>query len=366
MKVLLIPEIGAYGGCRTYFFQILDYLSSRHSVSVVTDPNAQDDKVITAINKRGVLLPSRLVSYFNRSSFGLFRVLFTALYDLMVFLPLFLKHRPDLIIVSTGNPPKLLSLFLFPVKFIYVVHSYPDAAGRPIFKQLLNRFFGGQKIIVTVSDYSRNKIISSWFPASTPAVVSIPNFVQKPKVTRKKPASVIEILTLGTNRQAKNPELWLKIVRLVNQQINPELVHFTWIGAGPWLQDIQKKIDRFGISNTSIHSFTDNPSIAYSRADIYFQPSRIESHGMAVVEAMSVGLPCVVSSAGGLPESVEHDVNGYIFNLDQPDTAAACLVKLINSPALRRQLGIAGASLYQQKFTRQIWQQKMDRLISNL
>jgi len=38
--------------------------------------------------------------------------------------------------------------------------------------------------------------------------------------------------------------------------------------------------------------------ILYKMANIYFQPSLIESQSIAVVDALNFGLPCVVSNVG--------------------------------------------------------------------
>lgn len=54
-------------------------------------------------------------------------------------------------------------------------------------------------------------------------------------------------------------------------------------------------------------------SEAYASADIFVFPSRLETFGLVVVEAMAAGLPVVASRVGGVTDVVEEGVNGYSF-----------------------------------------------------
>jgi glycosyltransferase involved in cell wall biosynthesis len=52
----------------------------------------------------------------------------------------------------------------------------------------------------------------------------------------------------------------------------------------------------------------------YATADIFVLPSRADGFGIAVAEAMSLGLPVIVSSAVGAKDYITHGVNGWIFD----------------------------------------------------
>jgi glycosyltransferase involved in cell wall biosynthesis len=60
----------------------------------------------------------------------------------------------------------------------------------------------------------------------------------------------------------------------------------------------------------------------YSLADVYVSPSRIESFGKCVAEAMACGTPSVAFSKTGSEDIITHKVDGYIAsNLDSSDLA---------------------------------------------
>ena len=73
-------------------------------------------------------------------------------------------------------------------------------------------------------------------------------------------------------------------------------------------------------------------------ADIYLTTSRNEGFGMAIAEAMQLGLPVVASDAGAIPELVQHGVTGLLCDRDRPKAFVAALQQLAASAPLREQL----------------------------
>jgi N-acetyl-alpha-D-glucosaminyl L-malate synthase BshA len=53
----------------------------------------------------------------------------------------------------------------------------------------------------------------------------------------------------------------------------------------------------------------------YAIADLFLLPSEYESFGLSALEAMAAGTPVIATNAGGLPEIVNHGVNGFLGNI---------------------------------------------------
>lgn len=70
--------------------------------------------------------------------------------------------------------------------------------------------------------------------------------------------------------------------------------------------------------------------------DIYIQPSRTEGLPRALIEAMSVGLPCIATNVGGIPELLDQD---DLVNKDCPVSLAEKIFEVVNSQQLRFQMG---------------------------
>ena len=61
----------------------------------------------------------------------------------------------------------------------------------------------------------------------------------------------------------------------------------------------------------------------YAISDLFLLPSEYESFGLSALEAMAAGTPVIATNAGGLPEIVTHNVNGYLSNIGDVEQMAA-------------------------------------------
>ena len=68
---------------------------------------------------------------------------------------------------------------------------------------------------------------------------------------------------------------------------------------------------------------------AFASSDIFVMPSRTETLGLVVLEAMSSGLPVVAARAGGIPEMIQDGVSGYLY--DEESEAIVAIQSLLDS-----------------------------------
>ena len=100
-------------------------------------------------------------------------------------------------------------------------------------------------------------------------------------------------------------------------------------------------------------------SQAYASADIFVFPSRLETFGLVVMEAMAAGLPVVASRVGGVADVVSEGETGYVFDSGDVDGLVAGLRKITQSRAGMRQMG-QQARAYAEA---QSWDAVMDEVI---
>jgi glycosyltransferase involved in cell wall biosynthesis len=87
---------------------------------------------------------------------------------------------------------------------------------------------------------------------------------------------------------------------------------------------------------------------AYDVADLLVLPSRAESYGMVVTEALAHGLPVLVTAVGGVPEALGgHGPAGTLPGLlvppEDPAALSTALRAWLDDPSLRRRLGALAA-----------------------
>jgi len=89
----------------------------------------------------------------------------------------------------------------------------------------------------------------------------------------------------------------------------------------------------------------------YLRAlDALVLPSAWEALPLAVLEAMSCGLPVVTTRVGGVPEAVQDGVTGRLTPPGDETALAAALAEVLGDADLRRRWGAAGLAAFERRF----------------
>ena len=84
--------------------------------------------------------------------------------------------------------------------------------------------------------------------------------------------------------------------------------------------------------------------------DVLTVPSQWETFGLVVIEAMAMGTPVVAARVGGIPEIVVEGETGLLVERDAAAFARA-VVSLLQNPARRASMGLAGQARVQERFT---------------
>jgi len=77
---------------------------------------------------------------------------------------------------------------------------------------------------------------------------------------------------------------------------------------------------------------------AFASADAFIFPSRTETLGLVLLEAMAAGCPVVAARSGGIPDIVTDGVNGYLFDPTDERGAIAATQRLLAQPEERETL----------------------------
>lgn len=111
-------------------------------------------------------------------------------------------------------------------------------------------------------------------------------------------------------------------------------------GDGPERGRLEAEIARRALSDRLILlGHRSDISRMLSVADAFVLPSRHEGLPISLLEAMSVGLPCVATAVGGVPGLVEDGVSGVLVAPRDPAALAAALRRVLADPELSARLG---------------------------
>ena len=105
------------------------------------------------------------------------------------------------------------------------------------------------------------------------------------------------------------------------------------------LQELSKKLDLGEIVTFLGKRSQDSLPYYYSAADMLVLPSRYESFGMVVLEAMACGTPVIASQVGGLVHLVEDGATGFLVPDQDAITLCERISQLLDSDTLLKQMG---------------------------
>ena len=113
-------------------------------------------------------------------------------------------------------------------------------------------------------------------------------------------------------------------------------VRLALVGDGPHRQKLE---EYFAGTPTHFAGFLKGTDVAeaFASADA-FLPSRTETLGLVLLEAMAAGCPVVAPRAGGITDIVRDGETGYLYDPEDPQAAVEAHRKLLLDPAHRRQL----------------------------
>jgi N-acetyl-alpha-D-glucosaminyl L-malate synthase BshA len=197
--------------------------------------------------------------------------------------------------------------------------------------------------VTSISNYLKEKTVED-FGVTNPIEV-IPNFVNCDVYTPYKDESVRNearrrfanpgesiLMHLSNFRPVKRVTDVVKIFARVLNEVPARLV---LVGDGPdrsaaeWLAhelQINDKINFLGKQ--------ERVNELLPLADLMLMPSQLESFGLAALEAMACRVPTIATNVGGVPELIDHGINGLLFSVGDVDAMAEGAIRLLKDREL--------------------------------
>lgn len=128
--------------------------------------------------------------------------------------------------------------------------------------------------------------------------------------------------------------------------------HFFIVGDGPSLEKLKRMAVETGLtSNVHFPGFRNDTGDFLKAFDVFVLIPKMEGLGSAILEAESMSLPIVATPVGGIPEIVRDRENAFFVPVGDVQVLAEALIRLIDSPELRMEMGKKSYQLLVDSFT---------------
>lgn len=261
------------------------------------------------------------------------------------------KHPMDFLVALAAGP--------FPsVKKITTIHSTENKekfwAWRwwryPFIKKSLMQF----DHIFTVSESVRGNTIH-YFSLPPQKVVTVMNGIDLSELKPGLPADEVRrrykippdhfvILCVGRLEYPKGQDVLLRaIASILKSGDFSEKISILLVGS-PHPPSFQKKLQVLSEElkiekNITWIGYEPNVPNILQIADLYIQPSRRDALPRALMEAMGMGVCSIGSNVDGIPEIIEHEKTGLIFENENAEDLARQIRKVLAHPEMRKFYG---------------------------
>ncbi|MBD9719532.1 glycosyltransferase [Raoultella sp. RLT01] len=283
---------------------------------------------------------------------------FTSLLSFTIsLLKVLIKEKPNVLHLHSsfaGIIGRILVCILFPIirpKVIYCPHAFSFLMSNN--GKLKNKIYiavekilaGVTSGIICVSNYEKNQAIKDGMPEKKLHVIhnGVPVIKNKPEeILNPYNKDKINLLFIGRFDYQKGFDLLLTAM----DKLNGSDFHLTAIGSS--VHSDFKYDNKENITYTGWMASKDiSKYLAF--ADCLVIPSRWEGFAMVPLEAMSFGLPIIASNATSLPEVVENNNNGLLFDINVVDDLYTTIK--MYEPEKFQKMGVNGNKIFQKLYT---------------
>ena len=153
------------------------------------------------------------------------------------------------------------------------------------------------------------------------------------------------LIFLGNIARGKRLDLVFRAIKLLSKE-RADFVLWL-VGEGPERRNLEELAKKLGISEiVHFKGFKQKPEIPrlLGEADCFLFPSEYDVWGLAVVEAMAAGLPCMSSvRAGATDDLIDDGVTGFIVDFEDSQAVAEKIGWVLDNPEKARAMGDAAA-----------------------
>lgn len=190
---------------------------------------------------------------------------------------------------------------------------------------------------VAVVSRACREMLQDHLPELADKLICVPNMLDASAILQKvehTPYAKNDLCIVSVGRFA--PEKHFENIVPAAKALQAMNLAFMWhiVGDGSERARVEMLITENGLKDYVIlEGSKTNPYPYMKYADLFVHPSYIESQGLTVLEAMALGVPCVVTKSRGPCEFIEDGINGLLTE-QSPESLAEKVLSILTDKTL--------------------------------
>nr|WP_315233521.1 glycosyltransferase family 4 protein [uncultured Flavobacterium sp.] len=244
--------------------------------------------------------------------------------------------NPDVIIINNCPPINYALPFInIKIKVISVIHSDDNR-----YYKLDSRFSGWIDYLVCPSVKLTEKILTYIPKGDFNKVVKIPHGVKIYKNIHNQNKIKDSLIFVGNIDKHKGVDLLIPILKNVVTEFESAVLYI--IGKGPLKNELLRNVEENNLTNNVIFiEELDGESLRklFLKMEVFLFPTKLESFGLVIPEAMSSGVIPVISNLKGITDQfIINNKSGFLCTKDNPDEFSQNIINIFDDIELKTTL----------------------------
>ncbi len=152
-----------------------------------------------------------------------------------------------------------------------------------------------------------------------------------------------ETVVIGNTSAISEQKDYFTFVRVAKRLLRKQRnVHFFIVGDGPERSIVEAFVKKNELEkNITFTGFVNNIDEVLPSLDIFLFTSKTEGLGTSVLDAMAANVPIVSTAAGGVSEMIEHEKNGFLYQVKDVKGITEGINHLLDDHELAKSLAAA-------------------------
>jgi glycosyltransferase involved in cell wall biosynthesis len=146
------------------------------------------------------------------------------------------------------------------------------------------------------------------------------NFIKKTTIT---------LGVIGSLNNAKGFNFAIEALKILQKNSAQKFI-LKIAGSGTEMVNLQRQAKDLNLeNNVEFLGWIANPKDFFAQIDIFILPSKIETFGLVILEAMKYGKPIIATNCDGPKEILRHEIDGLLIDLKSSETIPNQIVKAV-------------------------------------
>jgi len=352
-SILYIITKSVWGGAAKYVLDLAIGLNSKYNIKVAGGPSYAK---ATAGKGKGKLAQETIkanIPYFEIKNFQKKVSFFKDIFAFFEILKLIFKLKPDIIHINSSKAGGIAGLagWIYKktknphIKIIFTAHGWAFAEDKTALQIILVKFFSRLTAffcdkIICVSEYDRqiaiknnitkqNKLITIHNGIDAESIKFLPREEAQRKLINKTSPFLIGCIAEWNKNKG--------IRYLLEASPNFDTV---LIGSGENIdkEKVYRIIRKYKLNNIYTHEWIKDVSRYFKAFNLFILPSVKEGLPYTLLEAGLAQVPVIATLVGGVPEIIEHNINGILVQPKNSQELANAITKIIRNKELKLKL----------------------------